>query len=171
LINVTLHNRQEITEFRKNLANLKLQTLEFQAITVRKLVEINIIDAIHSRMAQAGFSDKIIDNTFLDRIDFVGPKKVRIYIKSELFAETGFDVALAREKGTKDHSTKRKDGKDSIQAFVDNGVQKFSHGHDVSGLPALKIVENTVKDFAPNVQDDYSRQLREFLSDATGGKL
>lgn len=170
---VTLHNRQEIATFRKNIANLRLTLVEFQANLIHRLINHDLLPAIKIRMEHAGFSQKIINGTFLDDIQFLGPKKIRIVIKSELFGEQGFDIALAREEGTKDHKIKPK-GKDNGGADALHGGDKwpyFSKGHWVSGFPRLEIIKNTVKEFTPHIQDQYSRELREFLSKSTGGKL
>lgn len=158
--------------FRTNIKNIKIQLLEFQASTIRSLIEEKIVAKIHLRMATALFSQKIIDNTYLENVQFIGTKKVRFFIVSELFSEQGFDVALAREKGTKDHNTRKigEDGKPVTQHFFDEGVEKFSKGHDVKGIPALEIVKNTVQEFAPQVQEEYSLRLREFLDKSVGGE-
>lgn len=170
---MTFETIGDIQNFHTNLQAIKLQMLEFQATTVRKLGQ-GVINRIHQKMRASGFSEKIIDGTTLDNIEIISSKRVRLFFRSEYFAETGFDVAIAREEGTEDHFIEPL----SIGSpFVDkpealHGGSKwpfFSKGHWVSGILPLYIVRDTVKEMAPSFQDEYNRQLTNWLAANLGG--
>lgn len=165
----------DIQRFRSNLVSIKIQIIEFQATLTREIGE-QIIQRIHQKMRSAGFSEKIIEGTTLDNIEILSSKKVRLFFRSEYFAKTGFDVALAREEGTDDHFI---EPLSTGSPFVEkpealHGGQKwpyFSKGHMVSGMLPLFIVRNTVKEMTPHLQDEYNRQFTNWLANNLGGNI
>lgn len=174
-LQLTFETIGDIQKFHSNLQSIKLQMLEFQAETVRKLGQ-GVISRIHQKMRSAGVSEKIISGTKLDNIEIISNRRVRLFFRSEYFAKTGFDVALAREEGTEDHFIEPL----SIGSpFIDkpealHGGTKwpfFSKGHWVSGMPSLFIVKDTVKEMTPSFQDEYNRQLTNWLAANLGGKV
>ena len=96
---ILLRTIEDIKQFRQKITGLKIQLFTFQSTTIRKFANIIIVDTIHQKMRDAGFSEKIIDGTFLDNIELLGRTKVRLFFRSIYFTATGFDVALAREEG------------------------------------------------------------------------
>ncbi len=108
---IQLRTIDDIKRFRQRITGLKIQLFQFQSTTVRNLGNLIIVDKIHQNMRESGFDEKIINGTFLDNIELVGRNKVRLFFRSEYFSETGFDVALAREEGTKRHFIKPKNVK------------------------------------------------------------
>ena len=178
---VKINAEKDLANFRLRVKTLKLQLLQFQAITVRSLANSIILDEIHNRMRQFEFSEKIINNTIVSDIKPIGMNKVRIFFHSEYFSEKGFDVALAVEKGTKDHwifpKGTRLVGSVTVSAFggikkklkiehgehslhwIENGKSFFSKGHKVSGILALKIIENTVKDKKEELQKQFNNAM------------
>lgn len=157
---ILLKTIEDIKRFRQKITGLKIQLFTFQAFTIRKFANIIIVDKIHQNMRDAGFSEKIIEGTFLDNIELLGRKKVRLFFRSEYFSETGFDVALGREEGTDRHFIKPKDPVNGPKAL--HGGAKwpfFSKGHFVDGILALFIVSETVKRMTEPLQDEYNRQL------------
>lgn len=171
-LQVTFETIEDIKRFRNNLQILKLQLLQFQAVTTRKLGVTITLHTIHAKMRAAGFSQKIIDGTILDEIDILGPKKVRYHFRSVYFSSTGFDVAVGREEGTKTHFI---EPLSNLSPFIDKpealhfDETKFSKGHEVSGIVALFIVANTVRETAENVRDEYRRQLLNWYVANLGG--
>ena len=163
---ITLRTVQDIELFRAKLAGIRIQLVVFQRHTIKKFANLIITDAIHRKMHEAGFSKKIIAGTLLDNIEFIGTKKVRLFFKSEYFASTGFDVALAREEGTKRHFIA------PVKKKALYGGEKwpyFSKGHWVSGIPALHIVEETVKESTEWLQDRYNQQQKDWYEKNLGG--
>ncbi|KKN75405.1 hypothetical protein LCGC14_0380260 [marine sediment metagenome] len=157
---------EDVKNFRTKLQGIRLQLFQFQAATVRNIGEILVLGTIHARMRAAGFSEKIIDGTILDNIEVRGTKKVRLFFRSEYWSDTHFDVALAREKGTKKHFIK------PVKKKALHGGSKwpfFSKGHEVSGIVALKIVKNTVKQLQRQFQDAYRLVQLEWYAENLGG--
>ncbi len=160
---ILLRTIGDIKRFRQRISSLKIQLFTFQSFTIRKFANIIIVDRIHQNMRDAGFSEKIIQGTFLDNIELLGRKKVRLFFRSEYFAETGFDVALAREEGTDRHfiePLRIKNNTDDGPKALHGGAKWpfFSKGHWVDGMLALFIVAQTVKQMTGPLQDEYNRQ-------------
>lgn len=162
-LKITLNSIDDIQKLRDNIPVLQLQLISFQSTVIRNFAETIILNAIKQKMASAGFSDKIIRGTEVAEIDIMNPKKVRIHFRSEYFSDTGFDVALAREKGTKGGKKFRVEP-DTKKAL--HGHEKwpyFSKGHDVTGMSPLKIIETTVKELGPQLQAEYEKQLEQWI--------
>lgn len=153
---ILLRTIEDIKRFRQKITGLKIQLFTFQSTTIRKLANIIIVDKIHQNMRAAGFSEKIIEGTFLDNIELLGRKKVRLFFRSEYFTDTGFDVALAREEGTDDHDVIAGPGK-VLPIPTSNGIIFRKSAHP-DGILALFIVSNTVKQMTAPLQDEFNRQ-------------
>ena len=196
-LKLKVESREDLNTLRRKIPALKIQLLQWQAITIRSLVNEEFIDIIQQKMENYGFSKKIIDNTYIDTIDFLSESKIRIVIKSDYVAEDGWDAALHREKGTKDHfiglkvdtarpdeghTTDRtdqiRDIPDSKQTnhpkalhWVGAGISKFSKGHWVSGIPDLHIIENTIKERGYRVAYRYQQAQIEWYQKNLGGEI
>ena len=154
---ILLKTIEDIKRFRQKITGLKIQLFTFQSTTLRNFANIIITDKIHQNMRDAGFSEKIIEGTFLDNIELIGRKKARLFFRSEYFAETGFDVALAREEGTDKHEVVAGPGK-VLPIPTSSGII-FRKSANPDGILALFIVANTVKQMTAPLQDEYNRQL------------
>lgn len=167
-VKLTITKPEDIGNLRTKLRSLKLQLLQFQSITVRQLANSTILDTIHKKMKEANFSEKIIVNTVVSNIEFRGRTKVMIHFKSELFTETGFDIALVREKtGTRDH--KVAPAVKQALRWIELGIVKFSKGHEVSGIKALHIIAKTLDELAGTIQLQYDNKLQHWVAANLGG--
>jgi len=110
---------------------------------VTELVNKMIVDKIQEKMREAGVSQKIWENVVVNSV-VVNNNGIIINIHNEYYAESGFDVAKAREEGTEDHMIRPKD-KQSLSWIV-GGKRFFSGGHMVSGLPRLNIIQQVIED-------------------------
>lgn len=153
---ILLRTINDIKRFRLKTTSFKMQLFVFQSTTLRKFANIIIVEKIHQNMRAAGFSEKIIDGTFLDNIEIIGRTKARLFFISEYFSETGFDVALAREEGTDDHDVIAGSGK-VLPIPTSSGIIFRKKAHP-DGILALFIVANTVKQMTAPLQDEYNRQ-------------
>lgn len=153
---IILRTINDIKRFRLKTTSFKMQLFVFQSTTLRKFANIIITQKIHQNMRSAGFSEKIIDGTFLDNIELIGKTKARLFFRSEYFSETGFDVALAREEGTDDHDVIAGPGK-VLPIPTSEGIIFRKKAHP-DGILALFIVANTVKQMTAPLQDEYNRQ-------------
>lgn len=164
---ILLRTIEDIKRFRQKITGLKIQLFTFQSSTIRKFANIIITDRIHQNMRDAGFSEKIIEGTFLDNIELLGRTKVRLFFRSIYFTETGFDVALAREEGTDDHDVIAGPGK-VLPIPTSDGIIFRKSAHP-DGILALFIVSNTVKQMTAPLQDEYNRQQDIWYKKNLGG--
>lgn len=160
----------DIKRFKINLQTLKMQSFQFEILLLNKLAVTLVLDKIHQKMEAAGFSEKIIKNTTISRIERRSKNKARINFRSELFADTGYDIALGREEGTKRHFIEPLSvGSPFVEKpEVLHGGSKwpyFSKGHWVDGIVSLFIIKNTVREMKEPFQDEYNRQLNNWYSE------
>lgn len=158
---MTIPTHGDLQDYRTRLKHLKNNYDEWLIAKIKEHTNKIVIDEIQARMAKENFSPKIIQNTFLSDVElFQG--RIKIKIKSEYTTESGFDVALAREKGTKDHkivpTTKQ------ALSWIVAGARFFSKGHMVSGLKSLKIIERTIKDKKPELKLAIDKEFNEWLT-------
>ncbi len=152
----------DVRRFKTNIQTLKMQKLEFQMFTLDKLANNLVLNKIHQKMRSAGFSDKIIKNTTIVGIEIVSKNKARIHFKSELFADTGYDIALGREEGTDTHKVVAGEGK--VLPIPTAGGLIFRKSAEPGAIPALYIIRNTLKEMKEPFQDSYNRLLNEWLA-------
>ena len=167
-IELNLNSIDDIQRLKTKIVSLKMQLPQFQAITIRKLANEILIDEIQKRMESAGISKKIIASTYLDNIEIVGINTVRIFVKSEYFADTGFDVALAVHEGTRGHMIRPKEKK--ALSWIQGGVRRFSKGHWVSGIRSLRIVYKVLRENKILLQTRYNQEQEMWIkNNLTGG--
>ena len=150
-----------------NLTNLELFRNDHARDTLTTLVNQIIIDEIQSRMRGFGYSRKIIERTFLERMEFLPNGEAQIHIKSDYFSESGFGVSNAREKGTVRHKIEPK-SKDGSLSFFINGQRVYSKGHFVEGITASHIIENTIQQNTSKVQLEFQRIENQWVSQSLG---
>lgn len=158
---------EDIKQYSVKLQTIKMQLPAFAMITVKQLGMEIILNAIHKRMKSAGFSQKIINGTKLDRIEIISNSIARLFFVSEYFSETGYDVALGREKGSDTHKVTAGEGK-TIPIPTSSGII-FRKSANPSGVEALHIVGKTVKEFSSTLQKEYDITRTEWQSQNLGG--
>lgn len=162
----------ETKQLQRSTQIVKIQFPQFQAHTLNRLVDSMILKTIHERMRDFGYSEKIIDGTKVSGINVISNKRFRIFFRSEYFADSGFDVALAREKGTTRHFIEPISigspffKKPEALHWDDN---KFSKGHFVNGIPASHIIERTLDEVAESFLDEYNRAKKAWIEQSFGG--
>jgi len=152
----------DVEKLEFNLSQIELFRNDHGKQTLTTLVNQHIIDKIHNSMRALNYSPKIIERTFLDRIEFLQNGEANIHIKSDFITESGFDISEAREKGTKRHKIELKGGTNSTGppfalSFLINGQRIFSKGHFVNGIVASHIIENTIQQNTALVQSEFQR--------------
>ena len=145
----------------------------FAITTLTELANKFVIDVMHDKMRAANYSRKIIDRTYLAGIQLRGSEAF-IHVTSDYTAENGFDVAQAREQGTKKHRIEPKNSRKSsvaglsdgpqALAFIVNGKLVFSMGHDVSGIKASHIVRDTIIRQASVVEEKFHVRQAKFIA-------
>ncbi len=150
----------EIRKYKNNISHLKNNTNDILLRSAERWVNELIVDTIQDKMRENNFSQKIWMSTKVinSRIE---NNQVIITIQNYYFSETGFDVAVAREYGTRDHWIRPR--LKQVLSWIQQGKRLFSAGHIVSGIKSLLIIKNTVKDQMPEVQDKIDEDMQEFV--------
>ena len=150
----------EVQKYKNNIAHLKNNTNDILLRSAERWVNELIVDTIQDKMRENNFSQKIWMSTKIinSRIE---NNQVIVTIQNYYFSETGFDVAVAREYGTKDHWIRPRFKQ--VLSWIQEGKRLFSRGHIVSGIKSLLIIKNTVKDQMPEVQDKIDEDMQEFI--------
>ena len=136
---------------------------DFLKTKCRELANKHIVDPIVETMRANGIHRKIYESVIVKDI-IVDEHGVKITINSEYFSEGGFDVALAREKGTEDHMIRPKTA-GSLRWMGPNGKFLFSKGHMVSGLPPLNLIERGVEKGEYELQQALNIEARKWIQD------
>ena len=148
---------------------------------VTELANKLIVDPIQDEMRAKGVSRKIWENVEVGAV-VVHRDGVYVRIHNEYFAESGFDVAVAREEGTSDHFIQPlRDAQQFSRvdpaivanlpkalSWIQNGVRRFSKGHWVTGLPRLNIIQNVIESqeyiLQQTLNEEFKRWKRQILS-------
>jgi len=156
----------------------QLQALQAKFRALKSLIPIlqqssikeaseEILDEIKTKMSQNDFSDKIIDATFVGRIDRAG-QLFRTHFISDYVSDTGFDVSNAREEGTtqtRPITPKNPDGALKITGPYNQVF--FRKSSRPSGIERLLIIENTIKEnqsiTSERVSEIYSQKVQKVL--------
>lgn len=171
LSRVRISELMSTVQFRKlGLAQIRLQYKDFVKERLRIRSRQLILTPLRAEMRKNNFSNKIIMNTNLREIKLLGNRKFRVEIRSEYMVD-GFDVAMAREKGTKAHWIEPAHQSAPIRKkalhWVQNGQHRFSKGHMVSGIPRLMLIRNTLNSQRPKVvravKADLKRWMKQIL--------
>ena len=132
--------------------NFRLRVMHYEHLhdtwvigKAKELANKIVVDDIVKQMVDAGFSEKIWKATYLSNNVHFDKKKGKIVLKvrSVYETETGFDVAIAREHGTRRHWIAPR--VKLALSWIQLGVRLFSKGHYVSGIKSLFIIRDTVK--------------------------
>ncbi len=129
---------------------------DFIEKTARRLADELIIQKIKDEMQKQDFSQKIWMNVKILKVE-VTKSQVLIRIQNYYLSDSGFDVAIAREYGTRDHFIKPRI-KQAL-SWIQNGVRLFSSGHMVSGIKSLFIIKKTLASESPNLQTALNREF------------
>ena len=135
----------------------------FVEITATRIVNEVILDKIHDRMRELNFSEKIIERTFIDNVKVDTEGFMEHEVISDYEAEGGFDGAVAREEGTKDHFIAPLIKK--ALSWIKAGVRFFSFGHWVKGFDKSDVVKKTVEEFTPLAQQKLNDETDQRFTD------
>ena len=185
----------QIDEKKLALETFNLRYADFMDKLVKKIVNEEIVDTIKWKMKMHSFSTKIIDTVRLVDVRIHGTE-VEGYIVCDYMARGKapdygeFDVAKAREEGTKRHWVEPKIMKQQpiminyttgqiiarstlmnqpnlpkALHWNANGTHYFSKGHWVSGMPSLRLIKRTVKEKRRIVKERIKDETKAFLKD------
>jgi hypothetical protein len=142
---------------------------------IKELANKMIVDPIIDDMRANNVHRKIYESVIVESVS-IEDDMIRIRIHSEYFAENGFDVALAREKGTEDHfiqplryasqftnvDPNLVSNLPKALSWIQNGKRRFSKGHKVSGLPKLNTIERIVEKNQYDLQQAINEEFKKW---------
>jgi len=119
-------------------------------------------------MRQAKYSQKIIDGTTIKNIEVTAQGFASFEIVSEYDTDEGFDVATAREDGTKDHNIRPKKQNGVLRWFSQTGEPIFAKFSRVKGIKASHIIRDTVDLQFPRFQQKLTDEIVTFYNQTVG---
>ena len=150
----------EVRAYRNKVSHLKNNADYIFLRSAERWVNELIVDKIQDKMRENNFSQKIWMGTKIisSRIE---NNQAIVTIQNYYFSESGFDVAVAREYGTKDHWV-RPTVKLAL-SWIQQGKRLFSKGHMVSGIKSLYIIRDVIKEQMPEVKRKIDEDFDEWL--------
>lgn len=149
----------EAQRYKNKVAHLKNNIKDVELRSAERWVNVLIVDKITDKMRENNFSQKIWMGIKIISSS-IENNQIIVTIQNYYFSETGFDVAIAREYGTKDHWIRPR--LKQALSWIKQGKRLFSKGHIVSGIKSLLIIKNTVKEQMPEVQNRINQDVEEF---------
>ena len=166
MVRIIINNVNDLQKLQSKVRILKaiLPTIQKNAV---KNASDDVLKEIKRKMKQEHFSKKIIDATFLGKIDKSGSIMKQHFI-SNYVTSTGFDVSDAREEGTNHpNPTVPKKPGGTLRWVGKVGDVIFRKKSHPKGMERLLIIEKTLKEnqstinekIAENIADSAQRTL------------
>ena len=149
-----------VRDYKTRLAHLKNNFDDFLLAKAKEHANKIVVDEIVERMKDNNFSSKIWMNTYLKDVSITG-SRIRVHIKSEYTTTSGFDVAVAREKGTRGHFIRPNTA--TVLSWITQGIRLFSKGHWVSGIKSLKLIHKTIREKKPELQQAVDKEFEDWM--------
>ncbi len=150
-MSVTISSSQDVMKLLFNLTRFEMQYPRFIEESARQIIDQEILQPIKNAMRTFGYSEKIIDGTFIDNLFVDENGFIQFDVVSDYKSELGFDVAKAREKGTKRHFIKAVTK--VALSWVSSNIRLFSKGHWVKGFTKSNIIKKTTETQFPIAQE------------------
>ena len=138
-----ISSQDDVMKLLFNVTRFEMQYFRFIEQTAKQIVDEEILQPIKTEMKKFGYSQKIIDDTTIQNLFVDDNGFVQFDVVSDCKSESGFDVAKAREKGTKRHFIKPI-AKLALSWVVRN-LRLFSKGHWVKGITKSNIIKKTTE--------------------------
>jgi len=145
-----------------NVTRFEMQYPRFIKQTSSQIIDEEILNPIKTGMRSFGYSEKIIDGTFIDNLFVDDNGFIQFDVVSDYKTELGFDVAKAREKGTKRHFIKPI--AKAVLSWVTSNVRIFSKGHWVKGFTKSNIIKKTIEAQFPIAQERITQESVIFFN-------
>jgi len=134
-----------------DVTRFEMQYFRFIEQRGRDIIHEEILEPIKDKMKKFGYSQKIIDGTTIENVFVDDSGFIQFDVVSDYESKTGFDVATAREKGTKDHFIKPINAK-ALVWIIGGFIKGFSKGHWVKGFTKSNIIKKTTETQFPIAQ-------------------
>lgn len=159
----SISSTQDVMKLLFNVTRFEMQYPRFIEQTSRQIIDEEILNPIKTGMRSFGYSEKIIDGTFIDNLFVDDNGFIQFDVVSDYKTELGFDVAKAREKGTKRHFIKPKNAK-ALVWIIGGFVKAFSKGHWVKGFTKSNIIKKTIEAQFPIAQERITQESVIFFN-------
>jgi len=157
-----ISSQQDVMRLLFNLTRFEMQYTRFIEESARKIIDEEILQPIKTAMKSFDYSDKIIKGTSIENLIVDGNGFIQFDVVSDYKTELGFDVAKAREEGTKDHFIKPV--VKAVLSWVVGGVRLFSKGHWVKGFTKSNIIKKTTEVKFPIAQERITQESIIFFN-------
>ena len=147
----TISSQQDVMGLLFNVTRFEMQYPRFIEQSARKIIDQEILQPIKIAMKSFDYSNKIIDGTSIENFFVDGNGFIQFDVVSDYKSELGFDVAKAREEGTRDHFIKP--AVKASLSWIIGGVRLFSKGHWVKGFTKSNIIKKTTEAKFPIAQE------------------
>lgn len=158
---IIIKNAKDIENLNKKLRRLVAMLATLKQFALNKAADETVLTKIHWDMQVNKFSEKIIDRTYIGKIDVShNGLVIEVHFISDYVSDSGFDVSEGREEGTSDHDVEPL-SPDGWLTYIDPDTRKrvfrkFTHP---SGIERLLIIENTINANKQNFQQSYEREI------------
>ena len=167
---VVINSMAELRIFQSKIKALKNTLPGLQKLAADKAANDILLEAIHKEMGQKDVSDKIIDATFIGKIQNLG-SKIKIHVISNYVSDSGFDVSNAREEGTRQSNPVKPNNPDgALRIPLPGGGFIFRKISRPDGMPRLLIIERNIAKFRQAVTDAYQQNLAAAVGNFLGGQ-
>jgi hypothetical protein len=158
-----ISSQQDVMKLVFNVTRFEMQYPRFIEGMARKIIDEEILQPIKTAMASFGYSQKIIDGTTIENLFVDDNGFIQFDVVSDYKSESGFDVAKAREEGTRGHFIKPKNAK-ALVWIVGGFVKAFSKGHWVKGITKSNIIKKTTEARFPIAQERITQESIIFFN-------
>lgn len=158
-----ISSQQDVMKLVFNLTRFEMQYTRFIEGVTRQIIDQEILQPIKSAMKVFGYSQKIIDGTTMENLLVDDGGFIQFDIVSDYTSESGFDVAKAREEGTKRHFIKPINVK-ALVWIVGGFIKAFSKGHWVKGITKSNIIKKTIQTRFPIAQERITQESIIFFN-------
>lgn len=159
--------REEISQKKIRLAQIKMQYQGFAVFTLTRLINQEIIDPIQQAMEMKGYAKKIIERTYLDsKVEGKGRGKVvTFHIKSDYIAEKGFPVAVMMEKGRKAYTVKAKENRPNPHLkYIKDGKTEYRKQVKIPRKEGSNIITRTIRSKKKIVGEKFKQAERDWMN-------
>jgi len=158
----TISSQQDVMKLLFNVTRFEMQYPRFIEQISRQIIDEEILIPIKTAMRSFGYSQKIIDGTSIESLFVDDSGFIQFDVVSDYKTELGFDVAKAREKGTKRHFIKAITK--IALSWVTSNVRLFSKGHWVKGFTKSNIIKKTTETRFPIAQERITQESVIFFN-------
>ena len=160
-----VENKDDAMRLVFDITRFEMQYPRFVQENAKKIINEEMLLPIHKAMRGFNYSEKIIKGTTIENINISDQGYVQFDVVSDYKSESGFDVAKAREKGTKRHFIKPLVLGGVLRWIVGGFVVGFSKGHWVKGITRSNVIQKTVEATFPLAQNRLNEETSKFFKE------